>query len=36
VYNATFKENFGKTQRFAMIKAEKDTMVYPNGTHDHE
>jgi len=30
VYNATFKENFGKTQRFAMIKAEKDTMVYPN------
>jgi len=22
--------NFGKTKRFAMIKAEKDTMVYPN------
>jgi len=30
VINATFKENFGKTKRFAMIKAEKDSMVYPN------
>lgn len=30
VVNATFKENFGKTKRFAMIKAEKDSMVYPN------
>jgi len=28
--NATFKENFGKTKRFAMIKAEKDSMVFPN------
>eukprot|EP00756_Hemistasia_phaeocysticola_P038177 Hpha_TRINITY_DN16742_c0_g2::TRINITY_DN16742_c0_g2_i1::g.80467::m.80467/K01074/PPT; palmitoyl-protein thioesterase len=28
--NATFKENFGKTKRFAMIKALKDTMVFPN------
>eukprot|EP01060_Flectonema_neradi_P008549 TRINITY_DN160_c2_g2_i1.p1 TRINITY_DN160_c2_g2~~TRINITY_DN160_c2_g2_i1.p1 ORF type:complete len:357 (+),score=95.33 TRINITY_DN160_c2_g2_i1:43-1071(+) len=25
-----YKENFGKTKRFAMIKAEKDTMVFPN------
>jgi len=24
------KENFGKVKRFAMIKAEKDSMVYPN------
>jgi palmitoyl-protein thioesterase len=30
VVNATFKENFGKVKRFAMIKAEKDTMVFPN------
>merc|ERR1711907_744904 len=30
VVNATFKENFGKTKRFAMIKAEKDSMIYPN------
>jgi len=28
--NATFKANFGKTKRFAMIKALKDTMVFPN------
>lgn len=28
--NATFKENFIKTKRFVMIKAEKDSMVYPN------
>jgi len=28
--NATFKENFGKTKRFAMIKALGDTMVFPN------
>lgn len=26
----TIKTNFGKTKRFAMIKAEKDTMIYPN------
>ncbi|KAK3236956.1 hypothetical protein CYMTET_52937 [Cymbomonas tetramitiformis] len=26
----TIKENFAKTKRFAMIKAEKDTMIYPN------
>lgn len=26
----TIKTNFGKTNRFAMIKAEGDTMVYPN------
>jgi len=30
VVNETFKENFGKTKRFAMIKAEQDSMVYPN------
>jgi len=30
VVNSTFKENFGKTSRFAMIKAEKDSMVFPN------
>lgn len=30
VVNETFKENFGKVKRFAMIKAEKDTMVFPN------
>jgi len=28
--NATFKENFGKTKRFAMIKALGDTMIFPN------
>ena len=28
--NATYKENFIKVKRFIMIKAEKDTMVYPN------
>lgn len=28
--NATFKENFGKVKAFAMIKAMKDTMVFPN------
>ena len=28
--NETFKENFGKTKRYAMIKAMKDTMIYPN------
>merc|ERR1712137_727262 len=26
----TLAANFGKTKRFAMIKAEKDTMVYPH------
>jgi len=26
----TIATNFGKTKRFAMIKAEKDTMIYPN------
>merc|ERR1712216_58748 len=26
----TIKENFGKVKRWAMIKAEKDTMIYPN------
>eukprot|EP00929_Paragymnodinium_shiwhaense_P111116 TRINITY_DN7872_c0_g1_i1.p2 TRINITY_DN7872_c0_g1~~TRINITY_DN7872_c0_g1_i1.p2 ORF type:complete len:358 (-),score=85.77 TRINITY_DN7872_c0_g1_i1:211-1284(-) len=28
--NATFATNFAKTQRFAMVKALKDSMVYPN------
>lgn len=28
--NATFKANFAKTKRFAMVKALKDSMVYPN------
>jgi len=28
--NATIKENFGKVQRWAMVKAEKDTMIFPN------
>mmetsp|Transcript_13607 Transcript_13607/g.30192 ORF Transcript_13607/g.30192 Transcript_13607/m.30192 type:complete len:346 (-) Transcript_13607:71-1108(-) len=28
--NSTHKENFGKTKRFAMVKALKDSMVYPN------
>eukprot|EP00041_Stephanoeca_diplocostata_P004780 m.50170 g.50170 ORF g.50170 m.50170 type:complete len:301 (-) comp15360_c0_seq1:442-1344(-) len=28
--NATINENFAKTKRFAMIKALKDTMVFPN------
>jgi palmitoyl-protein thioesterase len=33
-YNATFKENFVSVQRFIMIKALKDTMVFPNeGEH---
>ena len=32
--NSTFKANFGKTVRFAMIKAAKDSMVFPNeGEH---
>eukprot|EP00325_Prymnesiales_sp_UTEX-LB-985_P006524 CAMPEP_0174696940 /NCGR_PEP_ID=MMETSP1094-20130205/2938_1 /TAXON_ID=156173 /ORGANISM="Chrysochromulina brevifilum, Strain UTEX LB 985" /LENGTH=295 /DNA_ID=CAMNT_0015893815 /DNA_START=29 /DNA_END=916 /DNA_ORIENTATION=- len=32
--NATYKENFVKVKRFIMIKAEKDSMVYPNeGEH---
>merc|ERR1711865_344363 len=30
VVNATFKSNFGIVKRWAMIKAEKDTMIYPN------
>jgi len=30
VVNATYKENFGRTLKYAMIKAEKDTMVFPN------
>merc|ERR1711939_780031 len=25
-----YKVNFGKTKRYAMIKADKDSMVYPN------
>jgi hypothetical protein len=29
-FNQTYKDNFGKVKRFAMIKALKDTMVYPN------
>jgi len=34
VVNATYKENFIKVKRFIMIKAMKDTMVYPNeGEH---
>ena len=28
--NSTFKANFGKTNKFVMVKAMKDTMVYPN------
>lgn len=28
--NETYRVNFGKTKRFAMIKADKDSMVYPN------
>lgn len=28
--NATYKENFLKVKKFAMIKAMKDTMVFPN------
>jgi len=32
--NSTFKENFGKTDKFVMIMAEKDTMIYPHqGEH---
>jgi len=32
--NTTYKENFVKVKRFIMIKAEKDSMVYPNeGEH---
>jgi len=32
--NATYKANFGKTNVFAMVKAAKDSMVYPNeGEH---
>ena len=30
VVNATYKSNFGIVKRWAMIKAEKDTMIYPN------
>lgn len=26
----TFATNFGKTKRFVMVKAEKDSMIYPN------
>ena len=34
VVNATYKANFVKVQRFIMIKALKDSMVYPNeGEH---
>lgn len=29
-FNQTYKDNFLKVKRFAMIKAMKDTMVYPN------
>jgi len=33
-YNATYKKNFASVQRYIMIKAEKDSMVYPNeGEH---
>lgn len=28
--DASIKVNFGRTKRYAMIKAEKDTMIYPN------
>ena len=28
--NATYKANFVKVKRFIMIKALKDTMIYPN------
>jgi len=28
--NATFKANFAKTKKFVMVKALKDSMVYPN------
>lgn len=28
--NSTYKENFGKTNKFVMVKALKDTMVFPN------
>merc|ERR1712046_178928 len=28
--NPVYKENFVKTKRFIMIKAERDTMVFPN------
>lgn len=28
--NGTFKENFAKTNKFVMVKAMKDSMVYPN------
>ena len=28
--NATYKANFVKVKRFIMIKALKDTMVFPN------
>lgn len=32
--NATYTANFGKTKKFAMVKALKDSMVYPNeGEH---
>eukprot|EP00659_Diplonema_papillatum_P022425 gene22425-34346_t len=29
-FNETFKQNFIKVERFAMIKAMRDTMVFPN------
>ena len=33
-YNQTYKANFVKVRKFIMIKAEKDSMVYPNeGEH---
>lgn len=28
--NSTYAENFGKVKRYAMVKAAKDSMVYPN------
>merc|ERR1712048_598866 len=32
--NATYTANFGKVKRFAMVRALKDSMVYPNeGEH---
>merc|ERR1712190_500047 len=30
VINHTYLTNFGKTQRFAMVKALRETVVYPN------
>merc|ERR1712046_355195 len=32
--NATYKENFLKTEQYVMVKALKDTMIFPNeGEH---